>query len=209
MKIKTIISAITAAILFGVLPLAANAADISWSTENYYVYSYGYDGSNTTYLEDSATSSLSLPITVEAGTGDPCPESYAQITSSTMYTRAYAISPCNADSGASFTGTFLSAMPSFTFDYSLDNTVGMTSLYVNDNGTEIFNEFLSAGSDTLIIPITVGNTIEVGFGQGAYNSDTTLNYAMAVAPEPISSVLFVTGSAILGFRQLRRKTGTA
>lgn len=209
MKIRTIISVITVAILFGILPLAANAADISWATEYYYAYSYADNDSVVTDLSDSATSYLDLPISVVAAPGEDCTESWATFGVSTLETRAYATSPCEAHSGAYFTGTFLSTMPTFKFDYTLDNMVGMTQLWVNDNSKEVFNEFLSAGSNTITIPINVGNTIEIGFGQGANNSNTTMNYAMSVAPEPISSVLFVTGSAILGFRQLRRKKGTA
>ena len=204
MKTKTILVTITAAILFGVMPLVANAANISWFSELYEVSGSASPGPS---LYDSATSYLDLPISVVAADGSGCNESITSLSDSTMSTRAYFADPCTyADSGASFTGTFVSTMPLFTFDYTLDNTVGMTNLYVKDNGIEIYNNFLSAGSNqTVTLGITVGNTIEVGFGQGAYQSDTTLDYAMAVAPEPISSTLFIVGGATLGFRRFWKK----
>jgi hypothetical protein len=212
MKTKTIISVISAVVLLSVMPLVAHAsAGIPWSSEYYFVEADAYSG---TYQSASATSYLDLPISVTAADGTGCDEAITSLSATTMSTRAYfnyspPTYPCdNAYSGASFTGTFSSAMPFFLFDYSLDNTVGMTSLYVKDNGTEIYNEFLLSGSHTVAIPITAGNTIEVGFGQGSYMSDSTLNYSMAVVPEPVSLTLFIVGGATLGFRRFWRKRRT-
>jgi len=88
----------------------------------------------------------------------------------------------------------------------LNNVASMPYLYVKDNGTDIYNDFLSAGSNTVTLGITAGNTIEVGFGMGAWESNTTMtNYAMAVAPEPLSSTLFIIGGATIGFRMYRKK----
>lgn len=207
MKTRTIISIIAIAIVLGIMPSGAHAAaGIPWLTEYYYVYADGDDGTGYISVTDSATSSLDLPLSAVAGDGSGCLESMSTITSTTMDVRAYAGMECSMPSaGASFSGTYSATLPSFVFNYSLDNGYGMTSLSVTDGGTEVFNNFLSSGTHSVVIPVTVGNTIEVGFGQGANYSDTTLNYEMAVVPEPVSSTLLLLGGATLGVRRFRKR----
>ncbi|MBI4688419.1 MAG: hypothetical protein HY756_11720 [Nitrospirae bacterium] len=76
--------------------------------------------------------------------------------------------------------------------------------------------FFEAGhlSDTISVPITAGHDIGVSFGikqialvrdKGEAVSNLSLSYNTAVAPEPVSSILFLTGGALLAGRQYIRK----
>lgn len=77
---------------------------------------------------------------------------------------------------------------------------------MSNGGVNLFNEGLSAGdSATFSIQIPVGHNIEVNFGIHHYNTDGSLTYNVAVVPEPISSILFVTGGTLLAGRRLLKK----
>ena len=137
---------------------------------------------------------------------------------------------------AIFSGTYLSNAAPFQFTYdgsytSMDTSTCsdcyklqehyawliITDLTANNN-VLYYNNSLTLDSSTNIveIPTIGGHEIKIDFGAKAFteielnpnwSTDTvTLNYSMAVAPEPISSVLYISGGALLaGRRYLRKK----
>lgn len=130
-----------------------------------------------------------------------------------------------ANAISSFTGTFTASQPTFEFSYGLTSSGGSYTSYtgwltLNDltDSTTLTNLSLTEGSDTVSVALPDMHDIEVKFGINAssgppitYHSaatrQATLTFNTAVAPEPISTVLFVTGGTVLaGRRFLRRKT---
>jgi hypothetical protein len=67
------------------------------------------------------------------------------------------------------------------------------------------------------VPTIAGNEIAVDFGAkasastewDAQSENVRLNFSMAVTPEPVSSILFVTGGILLAGRGYLRRKKTA
>ena len=143
--------------------------------------------------------------------------------------------PDLSNANADFSGSFMAVDPLFQLSYSYNAVVNIndrdnlgpgsddkywiniydvtssTSLYSN---TVIFNSGSSSGSNILNISTPLGHQISVDFGiqagsyNGAFRSDETtidFTYSTAVVPEPISSILFVTGGALLAGRGFIRR----
>ncbi len=115
---------------------------------------------------------------------------------------------------------------SYDYDYSNVETSGEPSskawLKIDDltNPGNLFDGTFdlspdATGSGVLYIPIPVGHELEVYFGISsqaprlltAYStsSQLSLNYNMAVTPEPVSSMLFLAGAATLAIGYYRKK----
>ncbi len=88
----------------------------------------------------------------------------------------------------------------------------------------LFSEVVTTdAAETYYIPTPVGDDISVDFKLAVstthggfdprYTRTSSIDYSMAtaVAPEPISSILFLTGGATLGIRRFRKskKAGSA
>jgi hypothetical protein len=62
----------------------------------------------------------------------------------------------------------------------------------------------------ILVPTAAGHDIEVQFGAkaaasayfaGDQRESVTLNYSVAVVPEPLSTILFITGGAVFAGRR--------
>lgn len=111
-----------------------------------------------------------------------------------------------------YDGYFTSVVPGFISEHyawlTVTDQTASTVLYENNSLT------LDNALHTINVATLSGHEISVNFGAQVTASrdfsdqfeDVRLNYSMAVAPEPISSILFVTGGTLLaGRRYLRRK----
>ncbi|MCD4780073.1 MAG: PEP-CTERM sorting domain-containing protein [Candidatus Omnitrophica bacterium] len=97
--------------------------------------------------------------------------------------------------------------------YYYDELLLASVVAVGDTGGAISDGNILTGS--ISVPVQVGDNISVilelsedaraEFASEAGNNTLTLNYSMAVAPEPISTVLFLAGGATFGFGAYRRK----
>ena len=137
-------------------------------------------------------------------------------------------------SSAEFSGSFTAVDPIFQFTYAYDYRAkkGDDKFYITvydaTDSVSLYDYTLilpdaygatpASYSDLLNINVQSGHVINVNFGImgksyaeyypfSPYDSTTiNLTYSMAVAPEPISSILFVTGGTLLaGRRFIRRK----
>jgi hypothetical protein len=137
-----------------------------------------------------------------------------------------------ATAEASFAGEYTATLPYFRLSYNFDyiygpNTPSEESTFwisVDDitQGSNLYAYSISTNGssiqdiDTITIPTEIGNNIKVYFGidtsNGGYGEvSESLSYSMStissvVVPEPISSILFVTGGTLLvGRRYMKRK----
>ncbi len=219
-KMKTIILAITTAILFSVLPLVANAVDISWSSEKYKVIVTADPGISgpPDNIDKTVASKDNLPISASAGS---CPEAYAKITSTTMKSLAYdgTLGPCPtgiSSAVAFFEGTYNSTEPKFKLDYLVNYDSVMPYLFiwenrVNEDDPPKHNISLSSEERSEELDVAIGQEITVRFGisiHGDNNATTEMTHyatSEADAPEPISSILFIIGGATLGLRRIIKR----
>ncbi len=221
-NIKTILLASMAMTLLLILPVLANAAAVSWSTEQY-----------TATAQSNIQSGTSLPIIASWTGSGPFWHNNASsnITSTSMTASATSWNPDYLVWGiGEFSGTYTATAvnPLFQFTYSGTSTINdyynYAWLKVTDSTTSTVlydNSSLTRDGNTYTIDVSTsaGHLIDVRFGtkswadgydaNGFPTSETvssTLNYSTAVAPEPISFILFVIGGTLMaGRRYLRRK----
>ncbi len=223
MKLRYFFIAITAVVTF--IPIISLAETIPWNTQEYRAYAYAKYGT-TEWVEEL----YGPPLPIEASVLSCCgsiswSSARSRIESSYMYVAVEDVGGWPAYATASFLGTYTSTSsnPLFNFSYSIVTTSGATPpnqdywLNVNDltdNANLYYNNALStnAGTITIDVPTTPGHEISVNFlisNEGvAYPSQigsAGMTYNMAVAPEPISSILFVTGGAVLAGRLYRKR----
>lgn len=182
-------------------PAMSNASDVPWTSNYYYLDFWG--GPDATVLEG--------PLPVESSSY----WHYGLVNDSSMDLRIY-----SKDTGvdALFAGQYNSDNSYLLFQYTLaggyGNPLNYAKFSVRQDQNYLYNDFLAVGSNTISVPTSIGSDLVVsielaGFSGASSNSIKTLNYNMftsAVAPEPISSILFVTGGTLLaGRRYLRRK----
>jgi len=223
---------ITMVLLF--IPIIVFAYPVPWTTESYRTYAYtDIDGALANSEENFGPL---LPITASALSTKPVGSGYfiigsyahSEITSSgmTIETRANGYGDVAGRNVAdtSFTGIFTASAPLFqySFSYSGDQDVdrGFTFITIDDltASTTLFSQNITTDSTNIFaIDTPVGHSIRVYYGMSigvldsypglaSNNLTQSLTYSTAVAPEPVSSILFVTGGALLaGRRFLRRK----
>ncbi len=159
---------------------------------------------------------------------------YSEVTSSDMYVETKylgsdASMPWNK-AYASFTGTFTATTPVFQYSFNYDEIINVPPWYPQPTGPDPYHgyAFITVDdittsstlysqifnidySDTLSFSTPLNHEIRVNTGLGIdYNYTNalkqSLTYSAAIVPEPISSILFVTGGTLLaGRRYLRRK----
>jgi hypothetical protein len=226
-KIKALFSLSAAMVFLLLLPVMANAESVPWTTE---VYTAGVSSMG---VNRDIQYGPPLPISASfsySPTGGIENTGSSTISSTYMDVDAFSF---NADyrvsAEAKLLGTYIApaADPFFQFTYDgyytsvdpgyisehyawLTITDLSTSTVLYDNSSLT----LDNNTYTIEVPTIAGNEIEVNFGAKVYASrfiysqteNVRLNYSTAVAPEPISSILFVTGGTLLaGRRFLRRK----
>ena len=200
---------------------AAMAGTAPWTSQTYTAYSAagesllpGCIGGDMCDIDES--SGATIPVSASASYFYPgYPNSASsEITASTMYTEAMVtgIQVVRAYASADYTGNYVSDDNFFVFSYDGE----LDHLTVNNVTTStILLDISTTGSSTYYIPTAVGNEIEVSFGTSigeitrssqSGSSSLTYNMSTAVAPEPISSILFITGGTLLaGRRYIKRK----
>ncbi len=209
------------------LPILASADTVPWSTDQY--MANAHYGSTTT---GTPVFGAPLPITDYYQSQISWHNrSYSSVTDSSMYVSANSgYADYHVWAEASFSGTYTasSVYPLFQFMYdgtftyqnpgdksdyyawlTVTDLTTSTLLYDNQSLTLDGNQY-TVGFETI-----EGHDISVDFGAMASASrfiedgavtNVTLNYSVAVAPEPISSILFVTGGTLLaGRRFIKRK----
>lgn len=227
MKPKLLLSILTLFIVSFSMPFAVRADVVPWNTEVYEVYTWaGAYGGPGFSDEDTGP-----PLPISAYSEDYYDDygylnfatAAAEITDTTMSVSLDRRSDGLNYANTSFSGNYTAVNSYFIFSYDFSHYLGeaipyrhflyidikdlttSTTLHLSDN---------YAGSDVLYIPTTVGNEIDVYFRFGTgmtnrYKYSDTLTYSMsssAVVPEPVSSILFITGGSLLaGRRYLRKK----
>jgi len=203
------------------LPVLIDAAAVPWNSQTYSVWVRAY----TTGDIDSASGLYSASAFLDSyccSGGWEYGSSYADgslldvtATSQGVYASSQAF--------AEFEGTYIAHDPFFLFSYDLirnhsEGVIGnWGTILIQDETTlsTLFSwEGLFSDSDVLSIPTKIGNEIYVNFSIDAYAgsgviglpevNSATLNYTMSVVPEPISSILFITGGGLLAGRRFIR-----
>lgn len=219
-KFKRISAISTIVIMLLLLPVAVFAQAVPWITENYTAYACAsYDGNTEASCYGSFESYAygpPLPISISKSTPEPSnPTSgSSSITSSDMTVFSHQNHADERGVGrAEFLGTYLGTLAPFLFTYELSG-VNYAWLTVTDetSGTILANYTLEETNDPIVISVYTpyNNSISVDFGVEQVNGNrygpaAVLNYSTAIAPEPISSTLFIIGSATLGLRHFRKK----
>ncbi len=114
---------------------------------------------------------------------------------------------------AEFEGTYTANYSIFKFTYDYASGYGTSGgIYVKNLSTSTVLLDQSFGSlETLYAQTSIGDEIIVKFDITSANccnkgGSATLNYNMAVVPEPISAILFLTGDTLLaGQCYMKRK----
>jgi hypothetical protein len=219
MKIKLFFSILTLLITFLSLALTAEADQVPWSSEEYTAYVIYENG-----LSSGGDSDSGPPLPITASATDNYIIVTSTITDSTM-------SVYTANSGPQFTGATILAEtefggrytandPYFLFSYNIDETPSslITGMFMFNDVTTGDFQFSTPFYDenTFYIPTIEGHTYDVSLSLYSHEPDpfggvssASLTYSMSVIPEPISSILFVTGGATLGFRRFWKKRKTA
>lgn len=218
-------------------PLAATADPVSWDAQNYRAYAYSSvsefvgPGEYIIYDEDSQEI-FGPPLAISASASASWPLINPQVgasAASTVSTADMQVSTganacCDlvgySNAIASFVGSYTAATPYFQFTYSytgnIDEAFDNAWFWVNDltMGTNLYSLGLGAfSSNTISVSTPLGHIIEVSYGQemdSTYGGRTnTLSYSTAVVPEPISSILFVTGGTLFAGRRIKRRKKTS
>lgn len=205
------------------VPVLANADAISWTTEQ-------YTATANTNVNYGSSPPISSSYILHLGPNKN--ESDSTITSTSMDVFAKSSDPEFWVWGiAEFSGTYTAPVEtpffSFTYDgyYTTTGSVVLSEHYAWLTVTDLSTNTVLYSDSSLsldnsvynvLVPTTAGNQIEVDFGAKVFASrwlypqteNVILNYstAVAVAPEPISSILFLTGGAtLIGRKYIRRK----
>jgi hypothetical protein len=196
------------------LSFRVEAAPVTWSSESYSVYSWGV---NTGGFDSASGSTLPVSSLVDLNLYGDYEYAYAEITAASMYIETIAggmTGHSEAHAGAS--GTFFAVEPYFVFTYDFTeggNTPTSQGISITDvtDSTTLFSQNYFDSSDSITVPTALNHEIHVSFGmtsaigvccgQGEKSSQGTLNYSMAVVPEPVSTILFITGGAVLAVRR--------
>ena len=213
MRIK-IILLLGVVVLLLVFSSLAGAEDIAWTTQQYTAYAACGTASQTSY-------GPLFPISAQAS----CPDAGFKTAFSTIHDQSnFSTNVRSAGTAtATFDGNYIALLPLLQFDYSAyhefvhpayldfavtDTTTGTTIFsqrYINYVGDGPDSPYWSGSAQ---VNTTIGHDISVHLMSTKINEGNySVSYSMAaVAPEPISSVLFIIGGALLtGRRFLKRK----
>ncbi len=228
---KAITSAGIIIIILLLVPVTAFANAVPWTSETYTAFACasndhlpGPPNPDASCYGSYETYSYGPPLPISAiisfteETAHPTRGS-ANITSSDMSVYAHSHhSDQLAASSAEFSGTFIAIDAPFLFTYELAlnaNELNDAWLTVTDqtSGSILADYTLQVTSNPTLISVGTpdNHVISVDFGveTAGFLGSSTLNYATAIAPEPISSILFVTGGTLLVGRRFLKKKKTA
>ena len=212
MRKKVFIPAVIVLTLM-LLPLSAGAAPVPWNNTWYSALAAKSCCGDWTDATEVLDEGPTLPryAYAEHYTG---PGDYAltEITATTIRMAHDRSEAAWYEHQADITGDFTAADPFFVFYTDWED--GWLTVEDVTTSTTLFDGSPS-GSQVYYIATQIGDNISVSFGGGywyfeaptAPPYDETWNYSMSlgVAPEPVSSTLFIVGGATLGFRRFRKK----
>lgn len=228
MKTKTLLIMVACSLI---LPVMAEASDVSWTSESYRAYAYAEE--NNPQQEEV----FGPPLPISANAYDFIVDADSTVTASSIVVgvnrdATYGfLDPHYANALGEFAGTYTATAAYFLFSYSYDYFNGTSPstagnrfwISVDDMTTSSnlysknvsFSSSTSSGPQNIYLDTVFGNQISVNFGIEAETiwgsgpddwGGVSLSYNTAVVPEPISSILFVTGGSLLaGRRFIRRK----
>lgn len=232
MKYKIAVSVVICSIIF--LPALSPALEpvgdlITWTDYNYSAYAKAWLN-ETDYVVD-ISNGPPLPVNAYACYADPAcatsyiDDSYMNVRADDWESNTFSVLT-ETYARSEFTGTYTASDSYFNFSYLLsyytleDHYLGDFWITITDVDTSNIL-FASDGSaqSTFSVPTIYGHDIEVNFGLSAFHTyrideDASLDYQMGssmvpmgtVVPEPISSILFITGGTLLaGRKYMRRK----
>ena len=219
------ISYVTCALIIAFFCVSNSEAQLSvpWDYQRYTATATAsvFGGNTYEQVVTAYPPSSQLPITATADA--TVANATSVISASSMYVGVWVHDPYaivgDGAALAGFWGAYIANSQFFQFSYVLSTNVipPIVWLQVNDltTSSNLFYESINNNtSDIIIVPTQAEHAIEVRINNELYNSSTfskeaTLNYNMSTAtvvPEPISSILFVSGGAVLaGRRYLKRK----
>ena len=212
------ISAIsTIMLILLLLPVIASASTVPWISETYTAYACASTDSPAGSEEGCYGSFESYvygpPLPISNSETTQYSGGNSSITNSDMTVYSHqGWADERAVGMAEFSGTYIATSEYyFLFTYELSgNSDAWLTVTDETSGTILGDYTLQQTSSPLKIGIytTHDHLIAVDFGIEAingYGRSGTLSYSTAVAPEPISSTLFIVGGATLGFRRFRKK----
>ncbi len=214
-RMKLVLSIAACFTIFLCLPLVSAADVVPWDTESYRAFAQ----EDVWYFTSDEQIGTVLPL--NASVDETCLGGYAvadsQITSTSMFVASGGASGgCGANHStaiAEFEGTYTANNPLFQFSYDYTSDYGsLGGIYIANltTSTILLNQSFGS-SEILYVQTAIGDEIFVQFDLTSATccdggSTATLDYNMAVAPEPISSILFVAGGTLLaGRRYFKRK----
>lgn len=217
MKIKLFLSVTTIMLAALGLSFSAEADPVPWTTETYTAYAKAQECCVYPVNEETV-SGPPLPISAYVSYDDGYGgfgEAGSTITSSTIDVGAigYRQSGIHSTSYGIFSGTYRAYDPLFLFSYDYAGTAYYV-LYIQvedlTDASIIYSQSYGSSSDVIYIPVAIDHDIGVSFGvhmPGGTETATgrsesaSLTYSMAVAPEPLSSILFITGGLAFAVRR--------
>ncbi len=223
MRFKNYLFTILCAVIVVSFTIMADADTVSWTSEQYTATARAF-ASDVQY---------GPPLPVSASY---VWSSFASNHSESLITNTYMDVSAQSSSleyylwgTAEFLGSYISSANTPLFQFTYDGYFSSVNpgyasehyawLTVTDltSSTVLYNDAslsLDSSTHTIEISTIAGHEIEVYFGAKALaarefstqTENVRLNYSTAVAPEPISSILFVTGGTLLaGRRYMKRK----
>lgn len=228
MKTKLFLSITTIMLSALSLSFSAEADQIQWTTEAYTAYAKAQECCVFPFNEETVygpplpiTAFVSYEVTYDFQYGYG--EAGSTITSSTMDVGAigYTLFGIHSTSYATFSGTYRAYDPLFLFSYDYtQDPIGPYSFYlevqdVTDSSILYSQSYASSSSDVIYVPTALNHDISVSFGvhmsggaETTHSASASLTYNMStsVAPEPISSILFITGGSLFTMRRFCNRT---
>ncbi len=220
---RKIIITFIAALFTLTIPLSVMAETVvPWSSEVYRAYAYAEAGALTDEDEQ-----FGPPLAISASAyADTNPEVFsvwdntqadASVTASTMSATVWT-NLFYGLASASFLGTFTAPSEQFVFAFSgyiaSTSNSWITISDLTSSATLYDSQLPYYQENPLFVPITVGHNIQVSFGVSSYYDENKLeNYytsvdpytpSAPVAPEPVSSTLFIVGGLLFAGRMFRK-----
>jgi len=234
MKTRFFLCVIVITISFFSLTPAGGAYTVPWLSQSYESFAAAgedlVDPDCVTYNMCSIMQTFGPPLPISASaaydSGIKDTTAYSEITASTMLLQWYRPDYYfRAKADARFTGNYIAAYDYFVFSFSdfvWGSYLGDNSAYVTvkdiSTSATLLNEYLpdfGSPHGTYYIPTIAGDEIEVslwlttgemaGFGN-PYSGTYSISYSMSVVPEPVSSILFITGGTLFAGRRFIRKS---
>jgi len=195
--------------------ISAGADVVPWSSKTYTAYAESVLGVPHTDTDSVPPVSATDSVVTDPSQGNVY-YAHSEVTATDMYVEVWP----DGHATASFSGTYTANLPYFIFNYYLSHNFAFLTFNIDIQdstaSSSLFTFTSDSGTDfgTFVVQTPVDHDINVDFyldfdGYPTVYSSSTLSYNMSTSlvPEPISSVLFITGGTLLaGRRIIRRRT---